>query len=285
MENYINNLINKKYNTDRGYLYFVDLLLEKYPDFKINYDNLKSLKFDSITKDMFLDSGYTGLYTISDNKIRIFTNYDEDGNKIFPELDISDDELINTFVHELIHCLTSRMENTMVYEGFNMRQDGQSSYFLGLNEGITQMIADDLLESESDAYVFQTIFARQLAEIVGKEKLVTMYSGNDIESLSNSIMMLDKNFDFRSFVVETYIFNMINCGYKVQDSENIGTKIQERLISLNGSLKNNNFKDYILTEEKVLKLMEYLPIPATKVDDCGFKGIGSISVDNPSKKI
>ena len=157
MEKYINEKINEKYNTDKGYMYFVDLLIEKYPSFNINLDNLGELEIDRVTQELFYDSGFVGVYTARENKIRLFTNYDEDGNKYFSDINISDEELINTFVHEFIHCISSKIDDNVIYEGFNMRCNGQSSYFLGINEGITQMITDDLLECESDAYIFQTI--------------------------------------------------------------------------------------------------------------------------------
>lgn len=284
METYINNIINKKYNTDRGYLYFIDLLLEKYPDFQINYDNLNKLEISSITKSVFLESGFSGVYTFQDNKIRIFNNIDENGKEIFKDITISDDELINAFLHELIHAITSKENDGIIYEGFNMRHNGQSSYFLSINEGVTQMITDDLLGEESDAYIFQTIFVRQLAEIIGKEKLVSMYSKNDIDSLADAISSIDKNFDFRGLVVDTYLFNLINSGYNIQGSEKIGTKIQESLISLNKTVsKENDFNSYVLNEEIVLKLAKYLPIRVNSLGDCGFEGINSISLDNPEK--
>lgn len=284
METYINNIINKKYNTDRGYLYFIDLLLEKYPDFQINYDNLNKLEISSITKSVFLESGFSGVYTFQDNKIRIFNNIDENGKEIFKDITISDDELINAFLHELIHAITSKEKDGIIYEGFNMRHNGQSSYFLGINEGVTQMITDDLLGEESDAYIFQTIFVRQLAEIIGKGKLVSMYSKNDIDSLADAISSIDKNFDFRGLVVDTYLFNLINSGYNIQGSEKIGTKIQESLISLNKTAsKENDFDSYVLNEEIVLKLAKYLPIRVHSLGDCGFEGINSISLDNPEK--
>ena len=284
METYINNIINKKYNTDRGYLYFIDLLLEKYPDFQINYDNLNKLEISSITKSVFLESGFSGVYTFDDNKIRLFNNTDENGKEIFKDITISDDELINAFLHELIHAITSKEKDGIIYEGFNMRHNGQSSYFLGINEGVTQMITDDLLGEESDAYIFQTIFVRQLAEIIGKEKLVSMYSKNDIDSLADAISSIDKNFDFRGLVVDTYLFNLINSGYNIQGSEKIGTKIQESLISLNKTAsKENDFDSYIIDEKKVLHLARYLPIRVLTLGDCGFEGIDSISLDNPEK--
>ena len=284
METYINNIINKKYNTDRGYLYFIDLLLEKYPDFQINYDNLNKLEISSITKSVFLESGFSGVYTFQDNKIRLFNNTDENGKEIFKDITISDDELINAFLHELIHAITSKEKDGIIYEGFNMRHNGQSSYFLGINEGVTQMITDDLLGEESDAYIFQTIFVRQLAEIIGKGKLVSMYSKNDIDSLADAISSIDKNFDFRGLVVDTYLFNLINSGYNIQGSEKIGTKIQESLISLNKTAsKENDFDSYVLNEEIVLKLAKYLHIRVHSLGDCGFEGINSISLDNPEK--
>lgn len=283
MEKYINEIINEKYNTDKGYMYFVDLLIEKYPSFNINLDNLSDLEIDNVTKDMFFDTGFLGIYTARDNKIRLFTNYD-DGKEIFSDINISDDDLINTFVHEFIHCISSRIDENIIYEGFNMRCNGQSSYFLGINEGITQMITDDLLECDSDAYVFQTVFARQFAEIIGKDKLISMYSSNDINSFIDSVSMINEDFDFRSFVVDTYLFNMMNCGYDVENGDELGTKIQQQLILLNGSL-DNNFFEYMLDKDKVEKLMVKLPISCIGIEDCGFRGIDSIDLDNSNKVI
>ena len=140
METYINNIINKKYNTDRGYLYFIDLLLEKYPDFQINYDNLNKLEISSITKSVFLESGFSGVYTFQDNKIRIFNNIDENGKEIFKDITISDDELINTFLHELIHAITSK-ENFNNLDNITLNKI-KNSY----NNTISQIKQSDIIK-------------------------------------------------------------------------------------------------------------------------------------------
>ena len=221
---------------------------------------------------MFLESAFVGIYTVKDNTIRIFTNYDSDGNVIIPGIEISDDELINTFLHEFIHCISSKIDNEIVYEGFNMRMDGQSSYFLGINEGITQMITDDLLGYQSDAYVLQTIFARQLGEIVGKDSLVKTYSNNDIGMFEDLVMGIDNNFNFKEFIVNTYYFNLINCGYLFNNSEKIGTNIQEQLLLLG----KDKIKSLVLDSFKLFELRQLLPVKFSDISEIGFEEIDNV---------
>ena len=270
--NYINEIINRRYNTDKGYLYLIDLLKEKYPDFNINEENLNKLSIEEVSKEMFLETSFVGVYTAKDNKIRIFTNYDIDGNEIIPGIEITEEELINTFLHELIHCVSSKVDGEMIYEGFNMRVDGQSSYFLGINEGITQMVTDDILGYKSDAYVFQTIIARQLGEIVGKDNLVKAYSNNDIMMFEDLVMSKDCNFNFKDFIINNFYFNLIVNGHLFNNAEMIGTNIQEQLLLLG----KDKINDLVLNSNRINELVHLLPIDVFSFSDIGFDDIDNV---------
>ena len=270
--NYINEIINRRYNTDKGYLYLIDLLKEKYPNFNISEENLNKLSIEEVSKEMFLETSFVGIYTAKDNKIRIFTNYDIDGNEIIPGIEITEEELINTFLHELIHCVSSKVDGEMIYEGFNMRVDGQSSYFLGINEGITQMITDDILGYQSDAYVFQTIIARQLGEIVGKDNLVKAYSNNDIMMFEDLVMSKDFNFNFKDFIINNFYFNLILNGHLFNNAEMIGTNIQEQLLLLG----KDKINDLVLNSNRINELVHLLPIDVFSFSDIGFDDIDNV---------
>jgi len=270
---YINEIINKRFNTDKGYLYLIDMLKEKYPEFNINEDNLDNLSIEDVSKDMFMESGFVGIYTARDNTIRLFTNYDSDGSKILDGINISDEELINTFLHELIHCVSSKMDGDMIFEGFNMRMNGESSYFLGLNEGVTQMITDSVLECESDSYVLQTIFARQLGRIIGEDNLIKAYSNNDINLLEDLIMNINSDFNYKDFIVKMFYFNLINSGYLFNNSERIGTDIQEQLLLLG----KDKISDLVITSEKLESLKDLLAVDINDISDIGFYDIDSIT--------
>ena len=278
---YINEIINKKFNTDKGYLYFCDLIKEKYPSFKINEENINNIIIEELTQEEFIETQFVGVYTAKNNTIKVFTNRDKNNEKIYDEIDLTDDELINTFLHELIHCMTSKVNEDMILEGINMRMpDGQSSYFLGINEGITQMITDDLLETKSDAYIFQTIFAKQLAEILGKDKLLEMYSNNQNNEFIESIMQIDPNFDIQSFVINSYYFNALVNGTNIPEARQIGTEIQLDLLNLQAktNTKNENFDSLVLTKEKVLELSANLPYIVISLRDCGFSNIEQLDM-------
>jgi hypothetical protein len=275
----IDVIVNRYFNTDKGYTYLIDLIKNKYPNFVINEDNLKRLKVKTMSKEEFMRTSFSGIYKYSINTIEIFTNIDENGNKIF-ELDLTDEELINTFLHELIHALTSKKDkDNNINEGLNIRtQEGDNSIFLGINEGITQLITDDILGKESDAYPFETAFAKQLALIIGKDKLVALYSSNNYGLFVDTLTKIGSSVNIPEFIHKIFLFHHMCKGLIDDGGYGLGSSIQKDLIDLykaSGINQDLEFESLLLGRDKINKYMEFIPI---KYDD--IKYLGFYDIDN-----
>lgn len=266
----IDEIVNRYFNTDKGYLFLVDFVKQRCPTLKINEENLKTLKVETMNVDYHRKTLQSGVYTARDNTIRIFLGKDENGNNFY-EKEFTDEEIINTFLHELIHAMTSKVidENTIV-EGINTRNIEAIPY-VGINEGITQMITDDVLGKESDAYQVETLFARQLATIVGYDKLLAIYSSNNVNLLLDELRPISKidpemvlaNFSYLHYYLNRYELD-IDVG-----SSRLGTKIQQYFADTYISSRverDNEFIDLLITSEKLNRFGIYEPVVFRDVD-------------------
>lgn len=61
MMNYMNEIINRKYKTNKGYIDFIDLIKEQYPTFNINEDNVKNLSIIDMNEEYFSETGFVGI--------------------------------------------------------------------------------------------------------------------------------------------------------------------------------------------------------------------------------
>lgn len=275
----IDNIINEYFQTDRGYLYLVDLIKNKFPSLKINEENLNDLKITIMEKEEFLKTGFVGIYNALNNSISVFTNRNEQGEMIY-ELNLDNEYIINTFLHELIHALTTTInEDNSVIEGINIRlENGTNSFFLALNEGITQMITDDIMGHESDAYPFETNFARQIAFILGKDKLLEIYSSNNPNLLLSAIDDLN-SVDAFSLIQKMFYFHLVTKGIMLDNNYNLGTIIQSDLIKLYRASKLTADEEYamlLLDIDKVKEYLEYIPACNLDADSLGFRGINDL---------
>lgn len=275
----IDSIINEYFQTDRGYLYLVDLIKNKFPSLKINEENLNDLKITIMEKEEFLKTGFVGIYNALNNSISVFTNKNEQGEMIY-ELNLDNEYIINTFLHELIHALTTTInEDDSVIEGINIRlKDGTNSFFLALNEGITQMITDDIMGHESDAYPFETNFARQIAFILGKDKLLEIYSSNNPNLLLSAIDDLN-SVDAFSLIQKMFYFHLVTKGIMLDNNYNLGTIIQSDLIKLYRASKLTADEEYamlLLDIDKVKEYLEYIPACNLDADSLGFRRINDI---------
>ena len=261
----INYIINQKFNTNKGYLYLIDLIKEKFPTFAINYDNLSNLKIEKMTIDEFYQSGYVGIYNAKTNTIKILVDIESLG------IELSQENILDTFTHELIHAISSKIDlnEKIILEGFN-------------NEGITQMITNELLEIKSDAYPFHTLIAYQLLFIVGKDKLLEYYSNNDIEGLGKLLLNYNLSFDLKRFAELNYYMYFYLNGENIPSMESVGTEIQKMILELTERLSDDEkrkFASLIIDEEKAKLIMQFVPRETKTKDDCGLKDIQYIKME------
>ena len=272
----INYIINQKFNTNKGYLYLIDLIKEKFPTFAINYDNLSNLKIEKMTIDEFYQSGYVGVYNAKTNTIKILVDIESLG------IEISQENILDTFTHEFIHAISSKIDlnEKIILEGFNMRTlSFQPSFLVGINEGITQMITNELLEIKSDAYPFHTLIAYQLLFIVGKDKLLEYYSNNDIEGLGKLLLNYNLSFDLKRFAELNYYMYFYLNGENIPSMESVGTEIQKMILELTEGLSDDEkrkFASLIIDEEKAKLIMQFVPRESKTQADCGLKDIQNV---------
>ena len=199
----------------------------------------------------------------------------------------AEDEILETFLHELVHAITSRLlvNEDMVLEGFNIRRisDKTSSFFLGLNEGLTQFIVNSLLNKKSDAYPFETQIVSQLSLIIGEEQLISAYSKNDVESLMEEIVKVDSRFDFRQFIIDLYAMHLVLKGVAHNDDKSRATNLEKSMLDLylKTSRKSDpQFYESIITVDMAEEIVNPTSLAQYgvrwDVDEVGFKGISEV---------
>lgn len=226
----INNIINKKYNVTNGYLHLIELLEMQY-DLTLDKKCLNSLNITDMDEDYYKKTSFVAEYVAKDNKIKIYNSNS-----------MRDEELLSSFLHELIHALSSKFINNdgeeLLLQGLNMRNSqGIDSYFLGLNEGITQMIANHLtLFDDKKAYQFQTQIASAFCEKLGEVEVVKKYFENDYESLAEMITQSNPSIDVYNFIINIYTFHAGICQNNIGDL-NLFNKIMEDIGSFSTGTK------------------------------------------------
>ena len=295
----IEEIINKKYNTTEGVKYLYKMIQEKYPYLITSPENFETLSIGEISKEEFLSTALCGVYLARENKIKYFTAEDNDGNPVLKDggkdVIISDDKLLETFIHEFIHMVTSKVEQKKdgtyeVNEGFNVRliyPEGFVSLIpLGINEGITQMIALDILGKDySDAYPLETNIAKKLALILGKEKLIKMYANHAKEELVSSLNRIDSSKDIMDLINDIYNVHMNISRNEDISIYGLGTRIESDLADLylmSNQDKDEEYKDLLLTESLKGKIKNDVA-NKTDHDDC-FIGVEEY-IDDFNKSI
>ena len=266
----IDEIIKRRYGDFNS---LINMIKKRFPCLKINEENTETLLIEDMSLEQFQRTGFVGIYEDNKNRIGIFTNKRNDGSKVF-DVEITEEELINTLVHELIHASTTRKgEDGLVYQGINIRQGKEDSILVALNEGITQMITDDVLNEESDAYPFLKCFAKQLGCIIGKEKLYEYYSTNNINGLVNEINSIYGEDIATELIYEIYLFSKVESGLINDNGSFLGDTIQSQLIELykrSGS-KDESFHNLVIDNQKAKKFAGLLPNKFNSIEDLGFK--------------
>lgn len=281
----MDDIINKKYNTDLGYKYFYNQIKTMYPYLNLNEENLKNLKIETMDEEYHQKTNFVGEYVAKNNTIKIYTN---ENNK-YNENEINDDTITNTFLHEFIHSATSKYDenNDVTFEGLNIRKNTtkESSYFEGISEGITQMLTNEIMGVEiSDAYPIETQIAKQIANIIGKEKLLELYSDNNYKGFYEELSKYLDEERAKKLIVNINELHNVCCGL-TYGNDILGTNIQKELIEMkkNSGNYSDDFKELLFTEEMLNKYSKLLPINTNNPSDFGFEDIDEVSKEyNPT---
>ena len=266
----MNKIINTLFKTDLGYKYILNKIRNTMPFLKIQEENLRNFKIEKMDYTYHNSTNFIGEYVPKQNIIKIYLD--------LQGIVMDEREITEIFTHEFIHLLTSEYNSEgILLEGFNIKKEEIDSDFLGLNEGITQMITEDLLgTNEITAYPFQTSIARKLAVIIGKERIIELYSKHDVEGLINELAKIDDTFDIATFITQINHLHKVTNETNCQDALGLGTQIEENLIDLylkSGKQKDKEFSQLIIDSKTARNLSILVPNCLTSGPDYLYYGI------------
>lgn len=288
MRKFVDNLFNNYFNTNQGYMHIANLLKQEFPSINMDFSNLENLEFIEMSEKEYKESQSHGIYFAKGNKILIYK-----------DKTLNDENLVETLIHEMIHAITSKVIENLIIEGFNFRDNGESSVFLYLNEGLTQYIANRIMKKRSDAYLLESKFIEQLLSLGNANELIQGFFNMDYMSLINYLQKTDNDLDVHNFVNKiyyafkyfySYIFcNFYEAGFYQNEFYKISSNnlhdvfyiLQEEFLNLYKKSINqpNNFKDLMLNESEVDMLLNPPGISEEQrldINLCGFRDIDKL---------
>ena len=175
------------------------------------YNNINSYKCDTKInkKKSFFIMGVCASYNIEDN-----------------EIEFGPGDYKNCINHELFHMASSKNDGIYSYSGFHFINYNSriKSTGVGINEGYTQLLAEKYFnESEfvSNVYQYMVIISKYLENIVGKEKMQSLYMRSDLFGLINELKKYRSEEEIMRFLTDTDF--LIN-NYPLRDINYIITK-------------------------------------------------------------
>ncbi len=186
----INKIVATKYG--ESIIKFADVMIKNFPtedltNFYININDLKirPKKFD--IQNLILRSNVAGEYSQSKNEITI-------------EEDIA--EL--TIYHELFHMASSIYKDGRYYSGFYQVILKQCiSLGKGINEGYTQLLSKRYFPSSVSAYEYQVLIAEKLEQIIGREKMQSLYLNANLNGLIAELKQYISEDEIMKFISNT----------------------------------------------------------------------------------
>lgn len=223
------SIINFYKNNISNYL---NLFHQKFPNIDISSRNELIEKLEIKSKNMKNKMEYN----IKENTIYINSNI------------LIVDE--HSFVHELIHMLSSNGKNIT-----GIAEKG----FIQLNEGITEFLTNYLIINTTDnfSYINETIVANLFISIMG-EKLLNYYFNNDTLGFVTDII----NYVDSNKLIE--LLNEMNVNYmdiskNSENFKNIINKFNEMIYTSKFDLKQmNNYNNILNQYIKLLKQYHYI---------------------------
>lgn len=172
---------------------FIELIRNKYNFINLdnNINNLVDLKIVYVSEFKNFDK-------------RTYGYFDKKSNIIYIKKDKFNKHV---FFHELLHALTYKYRKGYFYCGISMNKLGES-----LNEGITEYIIDDLLDTNTKfIYSFNKKIIELLEPIIGKDLLIDYYFNSDLNSLINDLIKYSNKEKTCNFIKYCdYVNNNIN---------------------------------------------------------------------------
>lgn len=240
-------------------LKFKSVLIENInnEDFNFLFNNLKTLKTNEriFFLRYFLLQFIGGTYNSKKNKVKI--------------LKFIKNDVLN---HELFHMASSMYdkEKNITFSGF-MQVNYKTKKYIGngLNEGYTQLLAERYFGETNrvaHSYKICMFFAEKLEEIIGKEKMQSLYLNADLLQLINELKRYDTEENIINFIKSLdlilkyvkYMYNPLRNipTYKFYVSEknkDLLEFIQSKLIEWYTKKKELELENNLINDQQFLK--------------------------------
>ena len=141
-------------------------------NFYNNINDLKTKQKKFIIRNLLLGSKFVGEYDLIDN-----------------EITIDDDTAELSIYHELFHMASSTYRDKIKYSGFHQTyyKKGIISLGKGINEGYTELLSRRYFGNLTNAYEYEVLVAEKLEQIIGKEKMQSLYLNSNLKGLIDEL--------------------------------------------------------------------------------------------------
>ena len=179
---------------------FISVVLDNIPknDLIIFLNNLSTLQVAS--SDHILVNLFFNL-VLGNNSVGF---YDPKNNNIL----VNEDSCSVAIYHELFHMASSVFKDEISYSGFRQSsiKDKNMDLGVGINEGYTELMARRYFRSNvkvSLAYEREVEIARRLEEIVGKDKMQSLYLNANLPGLIEELKQYSTEEEIMKFISST----------------------------------------------------------------------------------
>lgn len=190
----INKIVATKYG--ESIVKFANVVINNFSaeDLTNFYNNINELKTKSKKfgiQNLILRSKTAGKYDPKKNEIKI-----------------DDDTAETTIYHELFHMASSTYKDGIRYSGFHQAslKSGITSLGKGINEGYTELLSQRYFmpdSSVSGAYEYQVDIAETLEQIIGKEKMQSLYLNSNLKGLIDELKQYVSEEEIMKFISNT----------------------------------------------------------------------------------
>lgn len=259
----INKIVATKYG--ESIVKFADVVINNFSaeDLTNFYNNINDLKTRSKKfgiQNLILRSKTAGQYDPKKN-----------------EITIDDDTAETTIYHELFHMASSTYKDGIGYSGFHQTslKPGVTSLGQGLNEGYTELLSQRYFMPDSSvtgAYEYQVFIAEKLEQIIGKEKMQSLYLNSNLKGLIDELKQYVSEEEIMKFISNTdfLVNHMYNKKLQLFEKNMIGNCLKSinRFVIICYSKKlQQQVKDgEISSNDEILqKLAEYISSLASNI--------------------
>lgn len=190
----INNKASQKFS--ESLKHFVEVMTKNFPDHDLTnlYNNINTLAISdkkNIIQKIIQKREVVGVYETKKNKIIVYENSKP-----------------TTIFHELLHMASSTHKDDIIYSGFrqaSIKLNG-TSIGRGINEGYTELLCSRYFHKDEElsySYIYETFVAEKLEQIVGQEKMMSLYLNANLLGLINELKHYTTEEDIMKFISST----------------------------------------------------------------------------------